>query len=164
MSETSRLSDEHLASSAPGAGAAARLDEHLAASTVIGASRLDESIGGIIIPDEPTITILSVSFDVTRTTITVRFETSESSRCRIIGGVYDPEAMYFTTWHENAVEHGTAHEHKKSGLTQATRYAIRIEASTDELASTCAPGIDGYYIVETASAEGTGGGLRSIVY
>ena len=164
MSETSRLTDEHLAGSATGAGAAAPLDEHLAASAVIGASRLDESIGGIIIPDEPTITILGVSFDVTKSSITVSFTTSESARCRILGTLYDPNEMIFAIWYDNAVEHGIEHKHAKSGLLADTRYAIRVIAETDEGAETCMPGVEGYYVVKTADNEGAGGGLRFIVY
>lgn len=163
MSESSRMSEGALSGSAAVEHSGAT-EEMLSGSSAVERSRADEMIGGIVVSEEPTVVIPQVTFAVTKGSITVQFETSESAACEIWGALYDPEEMLLVLWYENAVEHGTAHEHTKTGLAADTSYAIRVKATTDEGASAHMPGLEGYYVVRTADNLGAGGGLKNIFY
>jgi hypothetical protein len=128
-------------------------------------SRGIEARGGFALP--ATLTISNVTFTVTSTSITVNYDTDQPTQCVVTGkkivGPPDPH-LGWDTWYSDIEEH-SPHAHTKTGLDIETSYTVRIWVAVGDTGQifVYSPSFDGYYIVKTHNAGGTGGGLVEIV-
>ncbi len=109
--------------------------------------------------EETGIELTNLSWGWSRTSITANYETSEPTKCKIIGRKHGD--FLWSTWINVTSEH-TSHSHIKTGLLADTIYDIRIELSTDEGKTAKCPLATSHYMVKTAPEIGIGGGYQGI--